>query len=298
MSPSKPVNGLKRAAPSSALSPSNVVAKKTDGMASKRQKRDGNAAGKDHALTPTPAAAAAAAALQDTGSHMMTQLAYAVDFLKAKGTSKTLQEILNHLSQQHMSETQQRFLAQVMQRNSRIQFIPAPKSKADSAQPPLPVWRTGTYQFKAKLPGVNNKVKLLEFLQHKQDASCTPIKDIKDGWPDCDAAINELEKEHKIMTVRTKKDNHPKNVWLDNPELHHEVDVEFQSMWFQEKLPSAEDMPKMLKALGQKATSDGPKKLGNLKNPLGKRKKAARVQKKFENEHMRNIFEQHKRKDA
>ncbi|KAI1380399.1 transcription initiation factor IIE, beta subunit [Hypoxylon crocopeplum] len=297
MSPTKPATGVKRAAPSSsAASPS--FASKTDGTSLKRQKRDRLTAGRDHASTPTPAAAAAMNQAQDSGSHIMTQITFATDFLKTKGTSKTLQDILNHLTLQHAPEDYQRTFSIHLQHNSHVQFTPAPKARANSDKQ-LPPWRTGTYAFKAKLPGVVSKVKLLEYLQHKKDASSTSIRDIKDGWPDCDAAIDELEEEHKILAVRTKKDNHVRYVWLDYPELHHEVDPEFQAMWFQEKLPSAEDMPKMLKALGQKATSDGSTNKGNQGHKMPpKRKKASRVQKKFENEHMRNIFEQHKRRDA
>ncbi|KAI5865955.1 transcription initiation factor IIE, beta subunit [Durotheca rogersii] len=267
------------------------VPPKADAPIPKRQKRDGNiASGKDNA-TPTPAAAAAAAASQDFGAHMMTQLTYAVDFLKSKRTPKTLQEILDHLTLQHMSEGQQSSFSQLMKRHSRIQFNPTPRAKSTGSSD-LPAWRTGTYEFKAKLPGVTSKVTLLEYLQHKVDASCTSVKDIKDGWPDCDGAIDELEKEHKILTVRTKKDNHAKHVWLDSPELHHEVDAEFQVMWAKIKLPPADEMVRKLKALGQKATSDDPRdRIGNAPKTAPKKKKAPRTQKRFENAHMKQLFE-------
>ncbi|KAI1403892.1 transcription initiation factor IIE, beta subunit [Hypoxylon fuscum] len=285
MSPTKPVNGIKRSA-SSAASPS-ANATKTDGTAPKRQKRDGIAAAKDHAATPTPAAAAAAAASQDFGAHLMTQLTYAVEFLKTKRSSKTLQELLDHLTLQHLPERQQQSFSKFLQRHSRILFKPAPKNKDQN----LPAWRTGTYEFKAKLPGVKTKDTLLEHLQQKRDASCTPIKDIKDGWPDCDKAIDELEAAHKILAVRTKKDNHPRYVWLDNPELHHEIDDEFRALWFRQKLPSADEMPRLLSQLGQKATSVPTNDANrNLKAPA-KKKKKARQTNRFENKHMAGIFD-------
>ncbi|KAL7622086.1 transcription factor TFIIE beta subunit, TFIIEB, Tfa2 [Parahypoxylon ruwenzoriense] len=288
MTSAKLNGGVKRPAPSSST-PSTNTTPKTDGTASKRQKRDGNIASSKDA-TPTPAAAAAAAASQDFGAHMMTQLTYAVDFLKSKRAPKSLQEILDHLTLQHMPETQQNAFSQLMKRHSRIQFNPAPKAKVASSD--LPAWRTGTYEFKAKLPGVTSKITLLEYLQHKIDASCTSVKDIKDGWPDCDGAIDELEKEHKILTVRTKKDNHAKHVWLDSPELHHEVDPEFQAMWAKIKLPPADEMVRKLKALGQKATSDDPRdRIGHAPKTAQKKKKAPRTQKRFENAHMKQLFE-------
>ncbi|KAI1211258.1 transcription initiation factor IIE, beta subunit [Annulohypoxylon truncatum] len=287
MSPKKPAGGSTKA---SALSPSPSKVTKSDGAASKRQKRDGIAANNASA---TPAAAAAAAASQDYGSHIITQLTYAVDFLKSKGTPKTLQEIMDHLTLQHYPEHVQKFFATTMQRHSRMQYRPDPKAKS---LPESEQWRAGTYEFKPMLPGVTSKVTLLEYLQSKTDASATEVKAIKDGWPNCDEALMELEAEHKILTVRTKKEQTHRFVWLDNPALHHKVDDEFRAMWFKEPLPSVEEMPRKLKALGQKATSGGTKANANAgQKAPPKRKKASRVQKKFENEHMRSIFEQHKR---
>ncbi|KAI0120464.1 hypothetical protein F4776DRAFT_235744 [Hypoxylon sp. NC0597] len=290
MSPSKPTTGVKRAAGAASPSVGANASSKTDGTASKRQKRDGHATGKDHASTPTPAAAAAAAAENDYGSSLMTNLTYAVDFLKAKGTPKSLQAILDHLTLQHAPEEQQKRFAQAMQQFARIQWNMPPKAKPTD-------WHVGTYEFRPMLPGVNSKDTLLEYLQSKKDAGATEVKQIKDGWPDCDEAILELEKEHKILTVRTKKEQTPRYIWIDNPNLHHHVDDEFRAMWFKEPLPSADEMPRRLKALGQKATSGDPKKNLNAgQKAPPKRKKASRVQKKFENEHMRSIFDQHKRK--
>ncbi|KAF3062188.1 Transcription initiation factor IIE subunit beta [Daldinia childiae] len=292
MSPSKPSNGIKRSAPaSSAASPSGANTSKND---NKRQKRDGNAATTNHASTPTPAAVAAAAAAKDFGEHSNTHLSFAVEFLKEKRSPRPLQEILDHLTLQPPPEDQQRAFVHSLKTHSRILFSPAPKSKGSSSQ--QPEWRTGTYEYRAKFPGVVSKIKLLEYLQQRKDQGGISIKDIKDGWPDCDTAIEELEREHKVMgSIRTRKDTHARIIWPDTPDLHHDVDPEFRVMWFQEALPSVDEMPRKLKALGQKATSEVKNvNLGQKAPP--KRKKASRVQKKFENEHMRNIFEQHKRK--
>ncbi|KAI1387502.1 transcription initiation factor IIE, beta subunit [Hypoxylon trugodes] len=296
MSPQKPANGLKRSAPSSsAATPAGGNAGKSDGAPAKRQKRDGNTTDKDHDANPTPAARAAKAASQSTGSHMMTQITYGIEYLKSKATPKTLQELLDHLTLHQLDESMQYAFAMAMQKHSRIQYNPPPKSKVN-ADAKVPAWRLGTYEFRPLLPGVNTKVALLDYLQHKKDSGAIELKTIKDGWPNCEAAIDELEREHLILCVRTKKENAAKFIFRDNPELHNEVDPEFKAMWFKEKLPPADEMPRKLKALGQKATSDGSKLANNVQKAAPKRKKASRVQKKFENEHMRNIFEQLKRK--
>ncbi|KAI1095574.1 transcription initiation factor IIE, beta subunit [Rostrohypoxylon terebratum] len=287
MSPTKPVNAPKKA---TTLSPSPSKVTKPDGAAIKRQKRDGIASMSAALAAGTPAAAAAAAASGDNPHNALTNLQYAVDFLKAKGEPKTLQEVIDHLTLQHYKKDVQIFFADALKIHSRIRFIPDPKAKS------LPdAWKSGKYEFKPALPGVVSKVTLLEHLAKKRDASGTDVKSIKDGWPDCDAALTELEAEHKILTIRTKKELTPRYVWLDQPELHHQVDDEFRAMWFKEPLPSVDEMPRRLKALGQKATSGGTKTNAGVQKAPPKRKKASRTQKKFENEHMRSIFDSYKR---
>ncbi|KAI1768606.1 transcription initiation factor IIE, beta subunit [Hypoxylon sp. FL1150] len=273
MSPLKPTNGVKRSASSTASPAPGKINEK-------RQKRE-----EANVLT-TPAAAAAVAASQDFGAHTSTHVSYAVDFLKAKRTPKSLQEILSHLTLHSLPKEQQIQFAYYLQKHSRIQFKQA-KPKGDE-----PPWRTGTYEFRAKLPGVNTKETLLEYLQKKPDAACTSIKDIKDGWPDFEPAVDQLEREHRILVQRTKKDNQPKNVWLDDPSLHHAIDPQFQSMWFREKLPSADDMPRLLNQLGQKATSVPTNNANRNLKAAPKKKKARQSNKRLENEHMRGLLEQ------
>ncbi|KAI8635602.1 transcription initiation factor IIE, beta subunit [Xylariaceae sp. FL1651] len=286
----------KRLAPPSPSANSNTSPTKSDGTpssASKRQKRDRDITMKDRlSPTPTPAAAAAAAKATDFGSHMMTQLTYAVDFLKAKRAPKTLQEVLDHLTLNNLPEHQQKLFVNLMHKHSRINHIPAPKTAAKGpAGEQLPAWRTGKYQFKAKIPGVHDKITLLSYLQQKVDASSLSVKDLKDGWPDCDAAISELEAEHKILVVRTKKDNHAKFVWLDDPRLSHPVDTEFLNMWHKIELPSPDDIVRKLVAIGQKPASEDPR-LKKLDQPkaAAKKRKATRPPKHQSNSHMAHLL--------
>ncbi|KAI1343133.1 hypothetical protein F5Y15DRAFT_278076 [Xylariaceae sp. FL0016] len=262
-------NGKRLAPPGSHSTPS--PGKSEAGTPSKRQKRDG-IAGRDRASTPTPTPAAIAQqqAATDFGSHMMTQLTYAVDFLKAKGAPKTLQEVLAHLTLDTLPEQQQKVFVSLMQKHSRIQHVPPTQKEQQEKR--VPAWRAGKYQFKAKIPGVHDKISLLAFLQRKTDASSLSVKDLKDGWPDCDGAITELERDHKILVVRTRKDNHAKFVWLDDPSLAHPVDSEFQSMWHKTPLPSLDDIVRKLQSVGQKPASEDPR-LKKLDAPVQKAKK-------------------------
>ncbi|KAI0102312.1 hypothetical protein GGR51DRAFT_527801 [Nemania sp. FL0031] len=276
---SKLNNNGKRLAPPSPLP-------KSDGPATKRQKRD-TVSIKDRASpTPTPAAAAAAAKATDFGTHMMTQLTYVVDFLKAKRAPKTLQEVLDHLTLHNLPEHQQKIFVNLMHKHSRIDHIPGPKNSKDQQ----PAWRTGKYQFKAKIPGVHDKITLLAHLQQKTDASSLSVKDLKDGWPDCDQAITELENEHKILVVRTKKDNHAKFVWLDEPRLSHTVDPEFLGMWHRIELPAPDDMVRKLLALGQKPASEAPTTNAKAPTKAAKKRKTTRPPKHQSNAHMAHLL--------
>ncbi|KAI1118271.1 hypothetical protein F5Y14DRAFT_399859 [Nemania sp. NC0429] len=292
------VNGNgKRLAPPSPSPGANASPTKSDGTpssASKRQKRD-NASIRDRASPtptpiPTPAAAAAAAKATDFGSHMMTQLTYVVDFLKAKRAPKTLQEILDHLTLNKLPEHQQKLFVGLMHKHSRIDFMPAPRNAKAAAAGSEPAWRTGKYQFKAKIPGVHDKITLLAHLQQKTDASSLSVKDLKDGWPDCDQAITDLENEHKILVVRTRKDNHAKFVWLDEPRLSHAVDPEFLSMWHRIELPAPDDMVRKLLALGQKPASEAPTNNGKAAAKAAKKRKTARPPKHQSNAHMAHLL--------
>ncbi|KAI1078109.1 transcription initiation factor IIE, beta subunit [Whalleya microplaca] len=274
----------KRSFGSSAPSSSNPS---KDGPASKRQKRDNIA----NYASSTPAAAAAAAAAADYGTHINTKLTYAVEYLKSKQTPKSLQDVLEHLTLQHNSEEDQKKFAQMLKSHLRVTYIPSPRVKGSSE----PVWRTGKYEFKPVLPGVNSKEKLLEHLQHKQDASAASVKDIKDGWPDCDGAIDELRRAHRIITTGLKKDSHAKYVWADDPSLHHAVDAEFVHRWKAQtpQMPAPDDMVRALKERGQKPTGEDPRARrgkDGLGKPAQKKRKAARTVKKFQNAHMEALF--------
>ncbi|KAI0189648.1 hypothetical protein F4808DRAFT_34021 [Astrocystis sublimbata] len=292
-------NNGKRLAPPSPAPGANGSPTKSDGTptsSAKRQKREHGSSLRDRATTPTPAAAAAAAKATDFGTHMMTQLTYVVDFLKSKRAAKTLQEVLDHLTLHNLPEHQQHIFVNLMHKHSRIEHVPAPKGaktasdKDKDKDKQLPAWRTGKYQFKAKIPGVHNKMTLLAHLQQKTDASSLSVKDLKDGWPDCDGAITELEKEHKILVVRTKKDNHAKFVWIDSPRLSHAVDPEFLNLWHRTELPVPDDMVRKLVAIGQKPASEAPSLNVKAGNKAAKKRKAARPPKHQSNAHMAHLL--------
>lgn len=82
----------------------------------------------------------------------------------------------------------------------------------------------GKESFKYRpLHPVTNADELRTYLATISHASGVQVKELKDGWPDCLDAINELEKNGHILVIRHKKDDLPRTVYPDAPTLHVEV---------------------------------------------------------------------------
>lgn len=284
---SRAIAGVKRALAPPSPSPSNASNTSYNGTPSKKHKREDRT--RDN-VTPTPTPAALAASIVSFGHDDRTQKLYAVEFLKQKAVTKTLQEILDHLTLQHAQETYHKDFAKSLREHGQVTFLPDPASRVrDLKEKGVPTWRTGRYEFRAKIPGVKNKTTLLDYLQRKTDASKLEVKDLKDGWPDCDKAIDELEASHKILVVRTRKDGRATHIWLDQPSLFHAVDPEFRLSWRKVKLPDVDDMVRRLTAIGQKPASEDPN-LNKIATEKKQKRRINRTSKKQTNEHMKHIL--------
>lgn len=223
-------------------------------------------------------------AITSTGQTALSQITYTINWLKEKDEPKTLQEILEYVSIQNKSEAEQEKFAGYVRNSSHIQWIPDPNLTEQT-------WRTGTYIHRPTIPNVKTKTQLLAYLQKRTDASGVQVKDLKDGWPSCEAAIDELEKDHRVLVIRWKKDNHPKTVWLDDPSLFHAVDPEFKILWGKVEVPALDMIHQRLLQVGQKPTSDDPraKLLGGPKVEK-KKKRATRRAGKATNTHMEHLL--------
>ncbi|KAF4595623.1 Transcription initiation factor IIE subunit beta [Ophiocordyceps camponoti-floridani] len=219
------------------------------------------------------------------GAEVKTQMTFAVEYLKKKGEAKTMTDVIDHLSLRAYSDQHKRELADGLRGHPRVEWRPDTSLAEQS-------WRTGTYSHRPIIPGVRDATSLLAFLQRKTDASGVSVKDLKDGWPDCEEALSSLEGQNKVLVVRTKKDNFPRYVWLDDPSLKHRVQPEFQTRWHHVPLPSLEDMHRKLVSVGQKPTSDDPRKAvqGAVK-PKAQKKKAGKKVGKATNVHMAHLMQ-------
>jgi len=218
------------------------------------------------------------------GDSIIAQMTYTVSWLRTKEEPQTYLDVLGYLSGTNRSEHDQEFFVEQMRSHSQIQWIPDPTLSEQT-------WRSGTYIHKPAIPNVRTKTQLLGYLQKKTDASGVLVKDLKDGWPDCEAALTELEAEHKILVVRAKKDGVAKMVWLDDPSLFHPVDPELKVMWAKVEVPGLDTIVQRLKLAQQKPTSEDPRdKLLAAPKVEKKKKRAQRKTGKSTNTHMVHLL--------
>ncbi|KAG5984018.1 hypothetical protein E4U55_006383 [Claviceps digitariae] len=219
------------------------------------------------------------------GAEVKTQMAFAVEYLKKKGDQKSITDIIDHLSLRGYSEEHKRELAEGLRGHPRIDWRPDASLSEQT-------WKTGAYTYRPVIQGVKDGTSLLAFLQRKKDASGVSVKDLKDGWPDCEETLASLEKQHKILVVRTKKDNFPRFVWADDSSLHQYVQPEFSAMWHRVPIPSIEDMHRKLVNVGQKPTSEDPLKIQQAANkPKVQKKRASKRGGKATNVHMAHLLQ-------
>ena len=223
-------------------------------------------------------------AMTGTGDSIISQMAYAVSWLRQKGDPQTCADVLGYLSATARPDTEQEFFVDQMRRHPQIQWIPDPALSEQT-------WRSGTYAHRPAIPDVKTKTQLLAYLQRKTDASGVAVKELKDGWPECERAIGELEAEHRVLVVRAKKDGAAKMVWLDDASLFHEVEPQLKLLWARVELPSVENIVPKLVAAQQKPASEDPRIKASQAPKLDKKKK--RVQRKSgksTNTHMEHLL--------
>lgn len=220
-------------------------------------------------------------ALTGTGAELGTQLVYAVNHLKEKDRDLTITDIVDHLTRRPASEAEWAELVENLRKHPRVKWLPDPSLTEQNT-------RSGTYAHNPVIPNVRTKEQLLRYLQGKRDAMGTLVKDLEDGWPrdGLYAALTELEREHKILVQRTKKDNHPRLVWQDDASLWHEVDPEFQALWHKTNLPALDDINRLLTQAGQKPASEDPRLKVVAAKVDKKKKKPKRKIQNYTNTHL------------
>ena len=222
-------------------------------------------------------------AITGFGNELKTQMTFAIDYLKTKGGTKTAKDIISHLSLMHHAEEHRSELIIKLRAHPRVEW------KSDSKLSEQ-TWESGTFAYEPVIPGVKDETSLLAMLQKKKDFEGVPVKSLKDGWPDCELTLAEMERTHKILVTRTKKDSTPRHVWQDDVSLHYRIDPEFVTMWSRVRLPSVVDMHSKLTAVGQKPTGDDPLLIQQVEMKKQPKKKKAKKLTKVTNTHMAGIL--------
>lgn len=159
-----------------------------------------------------------------TGENIMTQVTYAIEYLKTKDTPQTLSDLLNYLSLQYRDKDYKAAIDTILKTHKKIEY----EAKPDGGE--------GTFRFKP-MHSIRSGELLLGYLQSQPTAQGLLVRDLRDGWLGAEDTINKLEDEGKLLVTRNKKDNHAKMVWPNDPTLAVSIDDEFQTIWHKIKLP-------------------------------------------------------------
>lgn len=143
--------------------------------------------------------------------------------------------------------------------------------------------------FKFKPPyNISSPEQLVGWFQRQDQFRSIEVRDLKQGWPECETAIDRLEKEHKLIVLRNKKDNNPRTLWPDDPDLNVPLDAEFVDIWNRVLLPERDEVIKSLQKGGHIPTGEVSKMV--VKQAAEKKKRKARINTKQTNNHMSGIF--------
>ena len=159
-----------------------------------------------------------------TGLTIGTQITFATDHLKTKDMPLTLTDIISYLSLHNASESHKQNIGQILRTHHKVEY----QAKNDGGE--------ATYRYRPP-HNIRSLEQMLGHLQSQHAFKGLSVKELRDGWPGVEDAIQDLEIEKKLLVTRNKKDNHAKMVWPDDPSLALDIDEEFKLMWHKIRLP-------------------------------------------------------------
>lgn len=213
-----------------------------------------------------------------TGKEIMTQVFFAVDYMKSKGNPLKFEDIASYLSlvQQGHDQRYIRELERILQKHNKVEYDPTGAGGK------------GTYQFRPP-HNVRNADQLLKALQSQNTGHGMSVAELKEGWPNIVQTINKLEEEGKLLVTRNKKEDLPKMVWANDPSLIQEFDPEFKHIWERIRIPESAAVVEELEKAGITPTSKN-KVIKPRPKVEQKKTKKARRSGKTTNTHMAGIL--------
>ena len=206
----------------------------------------------------------------------MTQVAYAVNYLKSKATPQKIEDLLSYLSLQNRQQEYREAISRILRTHDKVIYDP---KDFDGK---------GSFAFRPK-HNIRNGDQLLGFLQSQTTAQGLAVKELAEGWLDAESVIRKLENEHRLLVVRNKKDDHARMVWPDDPTLTQNIHPEFRDMWHKIKLPDPETLRTELEKSGLVPADKAQQPKVKATAPEKKTKKA-RKSGKTTNTHMVGIL--------
>lgn len=179
-----------------------------------------------------------------TGKDIMTQVLFAVEHMKNKAVPLKFSDIVSYLSLQQRANDQGyiQALQSILQVHEKVEFDP----KGAKGE--------GTFAFRPP-HNVRSPEQLLQKLQSQSTGAGMSVRELREGWPGAEEAINKLETEGKLLVTRNKKDNHAKMVWINDPSLIQPFDEEFRNIWEKIKIPDQQAVKEELEKAGITPTS-------------------------------------------
>ncbi|KAH3899143.1 transcription factor TFIIE subunit TFA2 SCDLUD_004570 [Saccharomycodes ludwigii] len=221
-----------------------------------------------------------------SGTHLSTKLLLATEYIQERGEAVPISQVESYLSLKPNSPEAKNVI-QLLKNINKIKFDPVKK----------------TLQY-VSIYDVHSAGDLIDLLRKQATFKGISVKELKDGWPQCQEVIDDLEKRGRILVLRTKKDGSARFVWYNNyvtpakvrqlamkNEDGHIIDEEFRKMWEKCKLPSRAELPRKLTDFGLKPASVDPasvKKEGTVTRVEVKKRKQRKS--KITNTHMTGVL--------
>ncbi|MCJ1339895.1 hypothetical protein MMC09_005187 [Bachmanniomyces sp. S44760] len=209
------------------------------------------------------------------GKELPTNIHYIIVHLKEKGTWIKLDDLLSYVSLQYEPPRVKENVRAILIQHDQTQY------RKD---------RSGTETWSYKpFYNIRSDEQLLGHLQAQTTAKGLEVEKLKDGWPDCEAAIRQLEDERRLLVLRNKKTGGAIRLWLDDPSLAAHIDDEFKDIWYRVRLPEANVLADELEREQLTPTNKSRGAKVNAKMPEKKTKKP-RKSGKTTNIHMAGVL--------
>jgi transcription initiation factor TFIIE subunit beta len=201
------------------------------------------------------------------GQHLFTQLTYAVEYLKGHSEPISAEKVAGYLS-----TTMTPAFLYLLQNYPKITY------HAD----------TDLYEFRP-LHNIRNASSLLATLANTTTGQGLSVKELKDGYPNVEEDLKQLEAQGDVLVIRGKKDGLARTVWYNDAKLNVSISEEFKELWAGLKVPEAGDLPKELEKAGMTPASVDPRTVKRAVVEKEKKKKGRR-RGKITNTHLVGIL--------